>query len=88
MSRPALSYQHTPSSVQFIHEHTSQRLRLITEKYPDNLAIACYHQQKEATYAEFNHDVDEIAKGLVALGLQKGDRIGIYAPNRYEWVLV
>ena len=35
-----------------------------------------------------NEEVDKIAQGLIALGLQKGDRIGIYSPNRWEWTVV
>ena len=32
--------------------------------------------------------MDQIAKGLIALGLQKGDRVGIYSPNKAEWTLL
>lgn len=39
------------------------------------------------TYAEFDEEVDGIAAGFLSLGLQKGDRVGIWSPNRYEWVL-
>lgn len=38
------------------------------------------------TYRELNRMVDELATGLMSLGLSKGDRIGILAPNRYEWL--
>jgi len=39
------------------------------------------------TYSDFNREVDALAKGFLALGLKKGDRLGIWAPNRLEWVL-
>lgn len=39
------------------------------------------------TYKEFDERVDEVAKGLIALGLQPGDRVGVYSPNRPEWAL-
>ncbi|MEK9721793.1 MAG: AMP-binding protein, partial [Quisquiliibacterium sp.] len=39
------------------------------------------------TWRELQADVDRVAAGLLALGLAKGDRIGIWAPNRYEWLL-
>ena len=39
------------------------------------------------TYSDFNREVDALAKGFLALGLEKGDRLGIWAPNRLEWVL-
>ncbi len=38
-------------------------------------------------YKEFNDMVDTIAKGFMALGLEKGDRVGMYGPNRHEWML-
>lgn len=56
--------------------------------YPRNLAVISNHQNIEWTYEEFNERVDSIAKGLVALGLEKGDRIGIYSPNKAEWTLL
>ena len=40
------------------------------------------------TYAEFREEVDRLAAGLLAVGLEKGDRIGIWAPNRPEWLAV
>jgi fatty-acyl-CoA synthase len=40
------------------------------------------------TWAELDRDVDELARGLVAAGLEKGDRVGIWAPNCAEWTLV
>lgn len=40
------------------------------------------------TYSAFNADVDRLARGLIAAGLAKGDRVGIWAPNRPEWTLV
>lgn len=39
------------------------------------------------TYQEFDQRVDEVAKGLIALGNEPGDRIGMYGPNISEWLL-
>jgi long-subunit acyl-CoA synthetase (AMP-forming) len=39
------------------------------------------------TFAALRQEVDRLAAGLIALGLQPGDRIGIWSPNRIEWVL-
>ena len=44
-------------------------------------------KQVEYTYKEINQRVTEVAKGLLALGLEKGDRVGVYAPNRSEWTI-
>ncbi|MEQ8345349.1 MAG: AMP-binding protein [Sneathiellaceae bacterium] len=50
-------------------------------------ALVVRHQDVRWSYAEMNAKADELAAALVALGLTKGDRIGIWSPNRYEWVL-
>lgn len=47
-----------------------------------------YQHKVIYTYQEFDQRVDEVAKGLIALGLKKGDRVGMYSPNRPEWALV
>ena len=49
-------------------------------------AIFC-EQDKRRSYAELAHEIDALAAGFLALGLEKGDRIGIWSPNRYEWLL-
>lgn len=50
-------------------------------------ALIVRHQGVHWNYREFAQRVDEIAAGLVALGLEKGERIGIWSPNNAEWVL-
>jgi fatty-acyl-CoA synthase len=55
---------------------------------PGNLALVSRHQNRRYTYAELDAAVDEVARGLLAAGLQAGDRIGIWSPNCAEWVLV
>lgn len=62
-------------------------LRKQAKKFPENPFQLFYHHKKEYTYKEFDQRVDEIAKGLIALGLKKGDRVGIFSPNRPEWLL-
>jgi fatty-acyl-CoA synthase len=63
-------------------------LRKQAEKYPNNDFQVFYQHDVRYTFQEFDQRVDEVAKGLLALGLQKGDRVGMYAPNRPEWALV
>jgi fatty-acyl-CoA synthase len=72
---------------------------LIEETIGENLVrIARQHARREAlveistgrrwTYAELDADVDRVARGLLAAGIAKGDRVGIWAPNCAEWTLV
>ena len=56
--------------------------------YPGAGALVSRHQGLRYTYGEFLAAVDEVARGLMALGVEQGDRVGIWSPNRAEWVLV
>jgi fatty-acyl-CoA synthase len=57
------------------------------ETYPDHLALISRQQQIRLTYRQLQEQVNQCAKGLMQLGLQKGQRIGILAPNRAEWTI-
>jgi len=56
--------------------------------HADREALVCRHQGLRYTYAELDAAVCEVAQGLLALGARPGDRVGIWAPNCAEWVLV
>jgi fatty-acyl-CoA synthase len=83
-----LSYANGPSTQPLLGETIGENLERTAARVPDNLALVSRHQNRRYTYAEFNAAVDEVARGLLALGLERGDRIGIWSPNNAEWVLV
>jgi fatty-acyl-CoA synthase len=56
-------------------------------RWPDRDALISRHQNVRWSYAEFGQRVDRLAAGFLALGLARGDRVGIWAPNCAEWVL-
>ena len=58
------------------------------EKFPDHLAFVARHQDIRYTYRELQEAVNRCARGLMALGLKRGDRIGMWSPNYAEWVVV
>jgi fatty-acyl-CoA synthase len=60
----------------------------VCASYPDHLALIVRHQEVCWTYGELKSRVDAFAAGLIGLGLQRGDRVGIWAPNRAEWTIV
>lgn len=64
-----------------------QLLRDAVSKFGPRDAVIVPDQNIRKSYYDFDRDVDELASGLLALGLIKGDRLGIWSPNRYEWVL-
>ncbi|MDB4845232.1 AMP-binding protein [Hellea sp.] len=56
-------------------------------RQPDHEALVMSHQDIRWSYVQFNGQVDRLAAGLIHLGIEKGDRVGIWSPNRVEWVL-
>ena len=81
------SYYCGASTTQIIYETIGGFFDRVAEKYPDNKALILRHQGVEWTYAELQHRVDQLASGLLALGIVPGDRVGIWGPNSAEWVL-
>jgi fatty-acyl-CoA synthase len=57
-------------------------------RFGDQEALVSRHQGLRYTYAELAEAVDRLARGLLAVGLEKGDRLGIWSPNCAEWALV
>ncbi|MAL34265.1 MAG: AMP-binding protein [Marinobacter sp.] len=57
------------------------------QQFPDNKALVCLHQDIRWTYKEFVDKVNEAARAFMAIGVKRGDRVGIWSPNRYEWTV-
>ena len=83
-----LAYTYGASNISLIGETIDQNLRKTVEKYPNKEALISVHQNYRVTYAEFYAQVTAVAKGLIALGVKQGDRVGIWSPNCYEWTLL
>ncbi len=60
----------------------------IVEKYPNNLAVISRHQNIRWTYEKLQIEVNHCAKGFRAINVEKGDRVGIWANNCVEWLVV
>ncbi|WUC77194.1 AMP-binding protein [Streptomyces sp. NBC_00536] len=65
-----------------------ENLDRTVRRFPDRDALVDMATGRRWTYAELAADVDALALGLLDLGITKGDRVGIWAPNRAEWTLV
>lgn len=83
-----LSYACGISDIPLKGETIGQNLRQIAAKFPERTALISEYQQYRANYSEFLAQVEQVAKALMAHGIRRDDRVGIWSPNRYEWVLV
>jgi fatty-acyl-CoA synthase len=81
------SYEAGPTDIPILEETIGRNLERIVATYPDTEALVDVPSGLRLTYAEFDGEVDVIARGLMALGIEAGDRVGIWAPNRPEWTL-
>jgi fatty-acyl-CoA synthase len=83
-----MSYDHGASPVPLLGETIGANTRRTVERVPDREALVVVHQGFRATYRELWELTSRCARGLLARGVRRGDRVGIWAPNRYEWVVV
>ncbi len=81
------SYVSGPSERPLIGETIGDMFDQTVARFPANEALVCRQQGLRYSYAELKGQVDRCARGLMALGLSKGERIGIWAPNRAEWTI-
>jgi fatty-acyl-CoA synthase len=82
-----LSYVHGASDIPLIGATIGDLFDRVAAQLPDRDALVSRHQNLRYTYAELRDACDRFARGLLALGITKGDRIGIWSPNHAEWVI-
>jgi fatty-acyl-CoA synthase len=80
------SYVHGASEVPLLGETIGRNLDRTAARVPDRDALVSVHQGIRLTYAQFLAAVEEVARGLLALDVQPGERVGIWSPNNAEWV--
>jgi fatty-acyl-CoA synthase len=83
----ALSYVHGVSETPLLGETIGDNLRRTVSRFPDRDALVVPSQSYRATYRELWEQVSELARALLARGIEKGDRVGVWSPNRFEWVI-
>jgi fatty-acyl-CoA synthase len=82
-----LSYVRGPTNPQLVFATIPQLLRDAVSRFgPRDAAVFC-DSGIRMTYYDLDRAVDRLATGFLALGLNKGDRVGIWALNRHEWIL-
>ena len=78
---------HGPDTPPLLDETIGDLLDRIAHKFPEEEALVVRHQNIRWTYRQYLIEIEKLAKGLLALGIEAGDRVGIWAPNCYEWCL-
>ncbi|AMX02013.1 AMP-binding protein [Microbulbifer thermotolerans] len=86
MTDTLLSYTRGNSNLPLINMTIGDKFDQIAGDFPDNEALVVRHQGIRWTYREFRQQVDICARALLAVGINKGDRVGIWSPNCAEWV--
>ncbi len=87
-SEVMLSYSHGASGSALLGETIGTNLRRIAAAHPRAEVLVDAPTGRRWTYAAFDAETDTLARGLIAAGLRAGDRVGIWAPNCAEWVLL
>ncbi len=87
MTTKAMSYVSGTSDMPLIGKTIGDLFDETVAKYPTNDALISRHQGLRYTYKELQAEVDRCAKALLHLGVQKGERVGIWAPNCAEWCI-
>jgi fatty-acyl-CoA synthase len=87
MPKLTQSYVRGAKNVPLINDTIGVHFDKVVKQRPNNEALVVRHQGIRWTYRELKQRVDQFAAGLIALGLQPGDRLGIWSPNNAEWVV-
>ncbi len=84
----ARSYSHAVSPIVLLGETIGENLRRTVHAHGRGEALVARAQGVRLTWNELHEKVRLCARGLMARGVKKGDRVGIWSPNRYEWVVI
>jgi fatty-acyl-CoA synthase len=84
----AISYVSGPGPVPLLGETIGANLDRTVAAHPDNDAVVSVHQGIRLSYAAFAEAVEEVARGLIGIGVEPGERVGIWAPNSAEWAIL
>ncbi|HRI67248.1 MAG TPA: AMP-binding protein [Polyangium sp.] len=82
------SYVHGASAIPLLGETIGENLQRTATRHGSREALVVRSQNVRMTYAELWDATTNLARGLMALGVERGDRVGIWSPNRFEWVVL
>lgn len=84
----SISYFRREGDVPLLECCIAQYFRMIADRFSEREAVVCIPQKRRLTYKQLSQEVDLVARGLLAVGFQKGSRIGIWSTNNIEWLLL
>jgi len=84
----APSYVSGPSSRPLLGDTIGEALRRAVERFGDREALVSVHQGLRYTYRQLWDETSAVARGLLVRGVKRGDRVGIWSPNRAEWAIL
>ncbi len=87
-SRSAVSYSNGTALTPLLGQTIGDNLRVTTERHGSRDALVVCWQNYRATYGQLWEVVTRASRALLALGVAPGDRVGVWSPNRWEWVVV
>ncbi len=85
--RPGMSHVKGDTTTPLLELSIPELVNKTVRNHPQRTAVVFCDQDIRKTWQEFAADIDRLAAGFLALGLKKGDRLGIWSPNCYEWLL-
>ena len=83
-----LSIAAGPTGTPLLEQTIGANLEATVDRFPDREALVVVHQGTRQTWAEFDATINEVAKGLMGIGIQAGDRVGMWSPNFAEWTYI
>ena len=84
----AHSYVHRGGAEPLLGSTIDEHLKTIINAYPDNDAVVSIPQNHRLTYRELDTEVERVARALIGMGIASSDRVGIWATDNLEWVLL
>jgi fatty-acyl-CoA synthase len=78
---------HGRSNTALLGETIGQCFDRIVERFSSHDALVSCHQERRFTYGQLHAEVERVARGLLSLGVNRGDRVGIFSPNCAEWAI-
>ena len=88
MQSVAHSYVHRGGPKPLLGRTIDEHLKTVIERFPDHDAVVSIPQDRRLTYRRLDAEVERVARALIGLGIARADRVGIWATDNLEWVLL